>query len=248
MKLSVIVLAKNESRHIRACLASAAGADELLVIDDFSDDDTASLALAAGAVVAQHRLADFSAQRNFALGRATGDWVFFLDADERFSPELMAAVKRHLAESPQAAGSVVRKNFAFGRRHRFGPLKPDRVTRLFPRPAVRWEGEVHERPVTDLPVRPLAGHLVHLTYHSWAQYLEKQHRYARIWAEQAAARGRTSTPLKAFFRGVAGFLKMFILNLGFLGGPSAWALCWHHGGYTLAKYLRLIKTPAKPAE
>lgn len=241
MKLTVIVLTKNESRHIADCLAGPGRAEglELLVIDDGSDDDTVALARAAGARVVEHRLSSFAEQRNFALSEAGEGWVFFLDADERFSPGLLAAITRHMAECPGAAGSVLRRNFAFGRRQRFGPLKPDRVTRLFPPGSVRWEGRVHERPVFDIPVRPLGGHLWHLTYHSWGQYLAKQRRYADLWAEEARAAGKTAGPFKAFMRAGAGFLKMFVLNLGFLGGPVAWSLCWYHGAYTLTKYLRL---------
>ena len=245
--LTVIILTKNESRNITACLQSASGADELLVIDDFSEDDTRALAEKAGAKVLSNKLTDFSRQRNFALNQAKGGWVFYLDADERFSPELMDAVRKHLVESPGQAGSVVRKNFAFGRRHRFGPLKPDRVARLFRRDMVHWEGEIHERPVFDGEGRRLAGSLTHLTYHSWGQYLEKQYRYASAWAVEAAARGKKSTPLSACLRGLAGFFKMFILNLGVLGGPTSWALCWFHGAYTLTKYLKLSEADGKQA-
>lgn len=252
MKLTVIVLTKNESRHISDCLAGLGqGAEaiglglDLLVIDDGSDDGTVELARAAGARVVEHRLNTFADQRNFALSQVPEGWVFFLDADERFSPELLAAVSRHMAASPVAAGSVVRRNFAFGRRHRFGPLKPDRVIRLFPPNSVRWEGRVHERPVFDLPMRPLGGHLRHLTYHSWGQYLAKQRRYADIWAEEARAAGKTATPFKAIMRAGTGFLKMLLLNLGLLGGPVAWSLCWYHGTYTLTKYLKLSDAAAE---
>jgi Glycosyltransferases involved in cell wall biogenesis len=249
MKLTIIVLTKNESRHISDCLAGLRQfeglAVELLVIDDGSDDNTVELAQAAGARVVAHRLNSFAEQRNFALSQVTGGWVFFLDADERFSPDLLAAIARHMTESPDAAGSAVRRNFAFGQRHRFGPLKPDRVTRLFPPDSVIWEGRVHERPVCELPVRPLGGHLRHLTYHSWGQYLAKQHRYADLWAEEGRAAGKTTTPLKAFGRAWAGFMKMFVLNLGFLGGPVAWSLCWYHGAYTLTKYLKLLDKDGK---
>jgi len=236
--LTVIILTKNESRHIAQCLQSAEGADELLIIDDYSDDDTKILAEKAGARVISNKLVDFSEQRNFALARASGDWVFYLDADERLSRELMASIRRHMAQSPDCAGSAIRRNYAFGQRHRFGPLKPDRVIRLFDKTSVHWEGRIHERPVFRGEVKTL-GFLSHLTYHSWGQYLEKQYRYAGAWADEAAAKGKKGTPLRAVFRATAGFFKMFILNLGILGGPASWALCWYHGAYTLTKYLKL---------
>jgi glycosyltransferase involved in cell wall biosynthesis len=237
--ISVIILAGNESRNIRDCVLSARGADEVLVVDDESVDDTAALALEAGARVVSRRLDNFAAQRNFAMSQAAGDWVFFLDADERCSAGLMDAVRRHTAAYPGRAASVTRRNFAFGHRHRFGPLKPDRVTRLLPAGKIRWEGKVHERPLFEGQALPLAGYLEHHTYSDWDQYLQKQFRYADIWAREKHAAGQTSSPLQAVSRGFLGFLKMFVLNLGFLGGPEGWALCAYHSLYTMTKYLKL---------
>lgn len=246
--LSVIVLTKNESRQIGPCLDSVAGADELLVIDDFSDDDTTQLARQAGAKILQRPLDTFAAQRNFALSQAQGDWVFFLDADERLSPGLMSALRRHMLAPAPRSGRLIRRNFAFGRRHRFGPLKPDRVTRLFRRSQVHWEGAVHERPVSSDPPAELAGYLIHHTYRDWPQYLTKQRRYAELWAQQAQASGRSATVWTALWRAGAGLFKMLFLNLGLLGGPLSWALCWQHASYTLNKYLILAYNLQRPDE
>ncbi len=239
--LSIIILAGNESRNIEGAIASARGADEILVIDDESADDTALLAVRSGARVISRKLDSFAAQRNFALGEAQGDWAFFLDADERFSEELMAEIRRHIAEHPGRAASVMRKNFAFGRRHRFGPLKPDRATRLFPAGKVRWEGRVHERAVFEGGARPLRGHLEHRTYSDWDQYLRKQFRYADIWAREKHEAGKKSGDFTAVLRAGLGFFKMFFLNLGILGGPACWALCGYHALYTMTKYLKLAE-------
>ena len=238
-RLTVLILTKNERARLPDCLASARGADEIVVVDDESHDGTPALAAAAGARVVTRKMDSFAAQRNFAQDQARGDWVFFLDADERLSSELLAAIRRHLERWPGAAGRVLRRNHAFGRRHRFGVLKPDRVTRLFPKGAATWTGLVHERPIFTGPVRPLAGHLEHLTYADWAQYRAKMERYASLWAETAQAQGRRAGRWTAVWRAGAGFLKMFGLNLGVLGGPTAWLLCWRYAGYNFAKYRRL---------
>jgi len=238
-KLSILILTKNESDRLPECLASIEGADEIVVVDDQSEDDTLALARAAGAKVAERKLDSFAAQRNFAQAQAGGDWIFYLDADERFSPGLMAAVRRHMELWPGAAGRVVRHSFAFGRRHRFGVLKPDRVTRLFPRGGVTWTGLVHESPAWAGPARLLPGHLDHLTYRDWAQHRLKMERYVELWAESARGRGLKAGPATPWLRAGAGFLKMFVLNLGLLGGPAAWILCWRHAVYTFVKYRRL---------
>ncbi|MDR1921554.1 MAG: glycosyltransferase family 2 protein [Candidatus Adiutrix sp.] len=238
-RLTIAVLTKNESANIADCLKSVDGADEIVVVDDFSDDATMETACQFGAKIVQRRLDSFAEQRNFALSAAAGDWVFFLDADERFSPGLMEEVRRHIEANPGRAGSVRRKNFAFGRRHHFGPLKPDRASRLFPANSVRWEGLIHERPLFKGPARPLKGWLLHLTYRDFDHYLKKQHRYAAAWAAEAAGRGQTAGPMTAVIRAALAFAKMLCLNLGFLGGPLCWALCFFHAGYTLTKYLKL---------
>lgn len=244
-KLYVIILTKNESRNIRACIDSARGAEEVLVIDDESADNTATLAQEAGAVVIRHRLENFAAQRDFALTQASCGWVFFLDADERFSPGLMDSIRTHIAANPGRAGSVTRHNFAFGHRHRFGPLKPDKVTRLFPKEKIHWQGQVHERPMFEGAPAPLNGYLEHHTYSDWNQYLAKQFRYADIWAKEKHAAGKRGTACKAVGRAFLALLKMFFLNMGLLGGPECWALCAYHSLYTMTKYLKLAELNRK---
>ena len=245
LKLSILILARNESTNLPGCLASIRGADEIVVVDDLSQDDTVALARAAGARVVERQMDSFSGQREFAQAQAKGDWVFHLDADERFSPGLMEVIRRHMELAPGTAGRVVRHNFAFGRRHRFGPLKPDRVTRLFPRGSVTWVGSIHEWPVFDGQVRLLSGHLDHFTYQDWAQYEAKMGRYAEKWAESARAQGRRAGLVTPWWRAGASFLKMFGLNLGVLGGPVIWAVCLRHVRYTFAKY-RLLAGRAAP--
>ena len=239
MSLTVVILAKNEAANIEACLDSAAGADELLVVDDHSEDRTAELARAKGARVVRRRLDDFASQQNYGAEQAAGDWIFVLDADERFTPGLMEAVRKHMAAGPVSVGLVVRNNYAFGRRHRFGPLKPDRIPRLFPKTAVRWQGLVHAKPHCDLPEKFL-GRLIHYTYKDWSHYFRKLDQYAALWAQNAYDQGKTITPAGAWGRLLWNQFKMFFLNLGLLGGPVGWTLCFLNGEYTLKKYLKLM--------
>ena len=245
-KLSVLIPTRNESANLPGCLASVRGADEIVVVDDLSDDDTAALARAAGVKVVVRKRVSMAEQREFAQAQAEGDWIFHLDADERFSPGLLEAIRRHMELWPGTAGRVVRRNFAFGRRHRFGALKPDRVTRLFPRGSVTWAEPLHARPVFNGPVRPLSGHLDHFTYGDWAQYDAKMDRYAADWAESARAQGRRAGPATPWLRAGGTLLKMFGLNLGLLGGPTAWAICLRHARYTFDKYRLLAGRPAGP--
>ncbi|MDR2386270.1 MAG: glycosyltransferase family 2 protein [Deltaproteobacteria bacterium] len=238
MSIDIVILTKNESKNLPACLASFRGLGQAVIIDDGSLDGTGQIAKEAGALVYERVLDDFSSQRNYALEVSKSDWVFFLDADERFTPELIEAVKGHV-EGPRQAGRVLRKNFAFGRKFRFGHLAPDRVTRLFPKGEVKWVGEVHERAETGLPVKDLDGHLFHLTYRDWEHFLGKMERYARVWAYEAAKKGKKCGVFGALAKCWANFFKNQVLKLGILDGPFGWAVNAVSAYYTLSKYLIL---------
>jgi glycosyltransferase involved in cell wall biosynthesis len=249
MLLSTIVLTLNEIRNIERCLLSVCDLPgEILVVDHGSSDGTQKMAENLGARVVSHKLPDFSAARNFALKEAQGDYVFFLDADEVVSPKLASEILAFVESPQKKAMQMKRQNHAFGRKISFGPLSPDWVTRVFPKGELTWKGKVHERPIHSLPLGKFQGRLSHYTYHSFSEYLQKQERYARLWALDARAAGRTSTPFKALVRATLAFLKMFFLKMGILGGPVCWALCWYNSsGYTLGKYLLLADAKdAKP--
>jgi hypothetical protein len=176
---------------------------------------------------------------------AKSDWVLFLDADERLTTPLKESIEKHLLQPLPSAGAIVRFSFAFGTRQRFGPLSPDKVVRLFPRNSVVWQGAVHERANFDVPLKTLSGHLEHYTYPSWGNYLDKMERYAALWADSSRKAGRKSTPFLALTRAIGAFFKMFLIKLGVLGGPITWALCCCYSGYTLKKYLLLIRSKEK---
>ncbi|MDR0355241.1 MAG: glycosyltransferase family 2 protein [Deltaproteobacteria bacterium] len=238
MSLDIIILTKNEARNITACLNSFKGFGQAIVVDDESSDETVALAEAVGAKVFSRKMDNYSAQRNFALEQSEADWVFFLDADERFTPGLKEGIERHIAGKP-AAGEVLRVNYAFGRRFRFGHLAPDRVARLFPKGHVRWEGLVHESAKTDLPTKKISGYEEHYTYGNWEHFLGKMERYSRLWAKEAAEKGRSCCAFVAVIRAFLNFFKMFVIKLGFLDGPAGWAICLVSAYYTLSKYLIL---------
>ena len=240
MRLAVIILTHNEEHHIEACIGSAAFADEILVIDDCSTDRTAQLARAAGARVVVHPLAgDFAGQRNFALTATAADWVLYVDADERVSPETAGALRRVMAEGARAVYEVRRVNVAFGQRMHYGAHRPDYPRRFFPRDAVRWEGLVHERTVSGLPVRRLGGCLLHYTYTDWDRYFQKFNQYTTLMAKRQYAEGRRAPFLKILLDPPFAFVRFYILQRGFLDGRLGFILAMLHGFYTMVKYVKL---------
>ncbi|MDR3152744.1 MAG: glycosyltransferase family 2 protein [Deltaproteobacteria bacterium] len=249
MLLTTVIMTRNELRNIEGAVRSCAGLPgEILVVDHMSGDGTPDAARSLGCRVLSEALPDISQARNLAVSEAAGDWLLFLDADERLTPKLISLISRHIEKSPGRCASFTRENVAFGRRMRFGPLWPDRVVRLFPKGSVSWEGLVHERPVTEAPATALKGSVTHFTYPDYRAYLDKQALYARLWAENARRAGRRATAWKAFSRAFFAFLKMAFLKLGLLDGPAGWCLCWYYSGaYTMAKYLLLADSGAAAA-
>jgi glycosyltransferase involved in cell wall biosynthesis len=246
MLLTTVILTRNEVANIGPCMESCSALPGEVLLIDQSDDHTEELATKLGARVLRNDSPDLAALRNYALEQALGDYVFFLDADERVTPELAQEIIKFLESGAQEARAMRRHNIAFGKRVRFGPLYPDWVIRLFPKKGVTWEGIVHERPITDLLVKKFKGRLWHYTYNNFTIYIKKQERYAELWALEAQKRGKTATPWSALHHGFFNFLKMFFVKLGFLGGPITWALCWYYSsGYTVAKYLLLADKTMK---
>ena len=241
--LTVVVLTKNEDKNIVAVVQNAKKvAAEVLIVDSGSTDKTVQLAEENGAKVVYRAWDnDFAAQRNFALQHVKTEWVLYLDADERMTDDLCCAVEKAMATKAQKQYSIMRKIHAFGFTYKHGIFKPDEVLRLFPVNKVHWENKVHERPVCDLPKEKLAGYIEHYTYDSWQQWWDKAGHYTTIWAEDNFAKGKRTSLAACFAHSAYGFLRVYILQLGFIDGWSGLYSSLQHFIYTMMKYLKLYE-------
>ena len=188
MKLSVVVIAKNEEKLIGECLKSTKGADELILVDSGSVDHTCQIAKKFGAEViyVPTEKLKFAQWRNIGLKKASGDWIFYLDADERMTPELMDEIKKIMKavgnESP-VAYEVPRRNFYLGREMHFGGAWPDYVKRLFLRKNLQgWHKDLHEEPKVDGNWGRLKNPLIHVTHRDLSSMMEKTRRWSEIEA------------------------------------------------------------------
>jgi glycosyltransferase involved in cell wall biosynthesis len=240
--LAILILTKNEQDNIISVIENAKQcADEVIIIDSGSTDDTVQMAQTLGARVT-YRVwdDDFSAQRNFAQEQTTADWILYLDADERLNPELIAAVKQAVNENDKTKQYVMeRKSVAFGKKFSYGVLYPDHVARMFPRGTVTWVNKVHEHPECKLKAAKLPGHIEHYTYKSWQHWEGKLCLYTTVWAENAFKNGRQISMSGVFAHALGGFFKMFILRRGFLDGWMGTYMCCNHFFYEMLKYLKL---------
>ena len=210
MTLSVIVLTRNEEKHIRDCLASVRDfADELLVLDSGSADRTAEMAREAGARVESRAFDNYPNQRNAALDLARGDWIFFIDADERATPTVGQELQSAIRNSQFAGYWIPRRNIIFGKEIRHTGWSPDYQPRILGKGRARFDPtrEVHELVLWDGAVGYLREPLIHYNYESLAQFRAKQIQYTRyeaqVWyaeGKRARWRGFIGQPMREFFR------------------------------------------------
>lgn len=241
MKLSALLIARNETKHIAECIKSVAFADEVIVIDDHSTDDTATIARQLGAKVFTRALdGDFAGQKNFAIEQAQGEWLLLIDCDERITPALATKIQSAIADNHPVAYRLKRVSYFAGQRVRFGTLRPDSVCRLIPNQGIRFQGLVHEKLIHDLTEKTLQAPMQHHTYDSWTQYYEKFEQYTRLSAKNYHAKGRQAHFVRDIFvRPLWAFIKVYLIYGGFLDGKIGWILSVNHFHYTMTKYTRL---------
>lgn len=217
--LSVAIITLNAASQLAACLESAAFADDIVVVDSGSSDDTVALAERHGARVVRQDWLGYGPQKQFAVAQARHDWVLCLDADERVTPALQGAIEAALAVPRFAAYRFPRCNRFLGRYLRHGEGYPDWSLRLFDRRHGRWSDDaVHEKVVADGPVGELRGDLLHESAETLASYLAKQNRYTTLAADAALAAGKRAGFGKLFFSPAVRFVKFYFLRQGFRDG------------------------------
>lgn len=242
--MSLIMITRNAGGQLRAALESASFADEVVIVDSGSDDDTVQIAASFGALVIHQSWLGYGPQKQFAVGRAKHDWVLCLDADERVTPDLERAIRAAFAAGDPAAPA-----FAFARRNRFlgrwlahGEGYPDWNVRLFDRRRARWSDDpVHEHVLADGPVARLDGDLLHASAESIDDYVAKQNRYTSLQAEAMHARGERAGLARLALSPVARFLRFYVVRLGFLDGAAGFA---HIAIGAFASFLKYAKLRA----
>ncbi len=246
MPVTVVVLTFNESHRLRDCLESVRWADEIVVVDGFSTDDTVAIAKEfTGKVLLSDRLGPrnpggYSDQRNFALQNVTSPWAFFIDADERCTPELSEEIQKTLADQPPpdvTAYQIRRKEFFFGVHspytHGSGWL-----VRLLRTDRVQWNDRlVHEGIVTTGSVRQLQGMLLHYSKDSIADYLATQNRYTSLEAQELAKQNALllRRPLFESFRT---FCNMYVYKGAYREGAFGLIMSVFIGSYTFQTWAK----------
>jgi glycosyltransferase involved in cell wall biosynthesis len=238
VRLSAIIIARNEARNIAACLDALAFCDERIVVDGGSDDGTADIARAKGARVASAEWRGFGPQKNFALSLAGGDWVLSIDADERVSPALAQAIVAAIGQAGPDAYEMPRRSSFLGREMRHSGWWPDHVLRLFRRGRARFSDDlVHERVVCDGRIGRLQEPLLHYPVVRLEDALSRMDRYSTAGAEMLATAGRVSFA-SGVTHGLWSFLRAYVWRLGFLDGREGFLLAVVNAEGTYYRYMK----------
>jgi glycosyltransferase involved in cell wall biosynthesis len=241
VSVTVTIITLNESRHIASAIDSAAWADEILVVDSGSTDDTVSIATAKGVRVMSRTWPGYVDQKNYAASVASNDWIFSLDADERVTPALAAEVRAIVGGNPaERAFRVPRVTFHLGRWVRTTDFYPDYQTRLYDRRAARWQGKyVHESVAADGPVGQLKNELQHYSYRDLTDHLERINQYSTLAARQMYEGGRRATPIDLLLHPPAAFLRNYVLRGGFADGMAGLTISLVNAYSVLLKFAKL---------
>lgn len=246
-KLSALVTCYNEEANIGDCLASLKFADEILVVDSFSNDRTLEIAAPLATRVLRHDYVTPARQKNWAIPQAAHEWVLILDSDERVTPELQGELRRIL-EAPEFDGYWIRRrNFFWGKEIRHGSWRTDKVLRLFRRDLGRYqEKQVHEEIEVKFPVGMCRERMLHYSYRTLDDYLRKAPRYGAWGAIDASGRGVLGSGWRIAAHSFGHFFKSYILKQGFRDGVPGLVIAFmeaYHGFFKYAKLYELQQHP-----
>ncbi|MGH1486218.1 MAG: glycosyltransferase family 2 protein [Cellvibrionaceae bacterium] len=242
-RLTVIILTLNNADTIAECINSVDWADEILVYDSGSSDDTQSIAEKLGVTfIVDLDWSGFGVQRQKAQKHAKGEWLLWIDSDEVVTPELKKNIQQNLVKADdKQAFSMNRVTDFFGRFIRHSGWHPDRIVRLYARDSYQYDAAtVHEK--VSCPgdrVTSLEGDLLHYTSNSFWIYMSKSLRYADDWAKQKYSKGKKVTVVGIIMRSKFAFFRKYILKKGFLDGKHGFLLAVQSSHYTFNKYFAL---------
>lgn len=248
MKISACIITKNEEANLPRCLQSLRHlVDEIVIVDSGSTDRTPFIATDFNARFIKHEWQGYVGQKNFALSKASYNWVLSIDADEELSPELQAEIQK-IHEGPEPTSSapagyqVSRVVFYEGQWIRFGDWYPDQLVRLFDkRKAVFAGGKVHERLEIQGQIETLGGELHHYTYKDVADQKARIEHYSTLWAETAKAEGKKAGFLAPYTHSTWRLFRSLFVKGAIKGGVLGWQIARLNAHEVYLKYKKLSK-------
>lgn len=237
MQLSVIIPTYNEEDYVKKAIRSVRFADEIIVVDSFSTDKTVEIAEGQDCKVVQRKFDNFSNQKNFALEHVSGDWVLFVDADERIPYALQQEIKQVMKSGKHDGYKL---NFPHFFMNRFLYNHSDNVLRLVKKANCRFEGLVHEKLIIDGSIGQLKNPVLHFTYKGLLHYINKKDSYAWFQAEQMLKKGKKATYFHLGFKPLFRFFKSYVIRKGFMDGIPGLAVASINAYGVFSRYVKLM--------
>lgn len=240
--LSVIIICKNASKHLEACLESVKWANEIIVLDSGSTDDTISIAKRYSTHIHSTDWPGFGPQKNRALSYATRPWVLSIDADEWLSPSLQTEIQGIVeSDRDETAFYIRRQSYYCGKLIRHGSWAKDDCLRLFKRGTAEFTNDlIHEKLVAKGIIGKLKGILYHQAYDTLEQVIQKMNQYSSLGADIKAAQGKRASLSQAILHALWSFIHGYIFRLGFLDGREGFLLAVSNAEGCYYRYLKLM--------
>ena len=248
--LSVTIITKNEASNIAAALQSVSWADETIVLDSESTDETVAIARGYATQVVVRPWQGYSEQKNYAASLASYDWILSIDADERVTPALADEIRRTLEARPSGGGfQLPRVTYHLGRWIRSTDWYPDYQLRLYDRRHARWNDRyVHESVTAEGHVGRLQCELHHFPYRDLSHHLQTIDRYTTLAARQMHQHGRRAGFLNLLLHPLLAFLRNYILRAGIRDGLPGLTISFLNSYYVMLKFAKLWELQNKSAE
>ena len=249
MLLSICIICFNEERNIGRCLESSSWADEIVVVDAKSQDQTVQIARQYTDKIFQRPWTGYVDQKNFALSKSHGDWILSVDADEEITQSLRREILTEIAKTDAKDGyQIPRRSFYQGRWINHSGFYPDRQLRLFRGTHGRWiGGRIHERVQIEGEVGILKNDLLHYPYHGIISgQLQTVNDFSGLIAEDMYEKGKRFRLLLLLFRPLFKFLEVYFLKLGFLDGLAGFIIAATSAYAVFVRYVKLREIENRP--
>ena len=246
MRISVYIIAFNESLKIRDCINSVLWADEIIVADSYSTDGTTEIALELGAKVIHIPFTGYGDLRNKAINECTGDWIFSLDSDERCTVSVRDEIIKVIESSNLDIYKVPRKNFFMGKWIRHSGWYPNyRQPQLFKKGQMSYTMDsVHEGFIShsDKEIGTIKNYIWQFPFRNTEEVIYKANRYSSLGIQKLQDKGVKSSYSKALFHGLWSFIKHYIFKLGFLDGGAGFVIAFGNFEGTFYRYIKLMES------
>ena len=239
-KITAIIPTYNEQERIKNSLKSAEFADEIIVIDSFSNDNTVNLVKDSNAILLQRKFDDFSNQKNYAIEKASNDWIVWIDADEVLTTDLQGEIKNAIENSKNFVGFYIYRTFFFkGKKMRYTGTQNDKLIRVFNKQYCKYEGMVHEKIKANGKIGSLKNKILHYSYISFDRYIEKLNQHSELKAQELFHKGMMITPFHIIIKPIARFIKHYFIKLGILDGFYGFIISFALSYGVLVRYIKL---------